>query len=375
MRKEKTLYIILAVLFVTYVIVEFYSPKPIDWTVTYSDRDKNPYGSFILYEQLDDFFSDKSVSFQTLYESKDSNEHQIILATHFDPSAADIESIYSILDQGSSILIAAENFSEEFLEAHQISMEYHPLQTISEDSTEVKMAGQTIYVPSAFIGTSFEIDSSTLWKIHAKAQGPVLIEKKYPSAKLILSSIPHLFTNYGLLNDENYRYAEAALRLIPQERITYNRFYLAGKQEPATPLRYVLSQAPLRWAVYLTLVVLMLYLIVGSRRIQRVIPVIKPLQNTTINYIKTIGGLYHREGDHKNVALKMIHHFTKMMGLKYYIHILDESSYKNLAAKSGVTLEDVIKTFELIQVVKQSRKISEATLKQLYEKMNLFKIN
>jgi hypothetical protein len=40
-----------AVLFVLYVVAEANKPKPVDWRVTLSKSDKNPYGSFILYSQ------------------------------------------------------------------------------------------------------------------------------------------------------------------------------------------------------------------------------------------------------------------------------------------------------------------------------------
>src|SRR5690606_1416297 len=157
--------------------------------------------------------------------------------------------------------------------------------------------------------------------------------------------------------------------------VHYNRYYHVGKQEPETPLRYVLSQAPLRWAIYLTILVLLLYLIVGSRRLQRAIPVLDPLENSTLRFIQTIGGLFHREGNHKTAALKLSGHFAHMLATRYYLSAFDESTYKTLAAKSGVPLVDVVKSFDLIQVVKQSPKVSEELLVQLYDNITKFKIH
>src|SRR5690606_2219229 len=103
MRKEKLLYIILGVLFVVYVIVEYYSPKPLDWTVTFAPNDKNPYGGYILYDRLDDFYSEKAVSFETLYEAQDADAHLLILASTFNPSDTDIDALFDILDQGRTV--------------------------------------------------------------------------------------------------------------------------------------------------------------------------------------------------------------------------------------------------------------------------------
>lgn len=376
MRKEKLLYIILGVLFITYVVVEYYSPKPLDWSVTFSQNDKNPYGGYILYDRLDDFFSEKAISFQTLYEARDEETHLLILATNFAPSDADIEAIYNILDQGRTVLIGAQIFSESFLDALEIETKMQVLESITEDSVVIRLeGGRQIKAPSSFLNFSFEVDSSKVWKSHATAGGDVLISKDYPAAKLILTSLPLAFTNYGLVHNDVYLFAEEALNKMPVGAVQYNRFYHAGKQEPATPLRYVLSQAPLRWAVFLTAAVLLLYLVIGSRRMQRAIPILEPLQNSTIQFIKTIGALYHREGNHKNAALKLTSHFTHVLASKYYMHTFDEKAYKTLSAKSGVPLEDVVKTFDLIQVAKQSPRVSEQLLKQLYEKITMFKIH
>lgn len=373
MGKEKILYIILGVLFVTYVIVEYYSPKPLDWTVTYAQNDKNPYGGYILYDRLDDFFTDKAVSFQTLYEEADSAAHLLILATHFNPSDADIEAIFSILDQGRTVLVGAGVFSDSFLDALQIGAEFHPLEGLTEDSIAVNMTATTVQMPASFINFTFNTDSSKLWEVHARAEGAVLISKQYPESRLILTSVPFAFSNYGLVHQNVYLFVEEALNKIPPGDIHYNRFYHVGKQEPATPLRYVLSQAPLRWALFLTVLVVVLYLVFGSQRLQRAIPVLEPLQNTTIQFIKTIGALYYRERNHKNAALKLTSHFTNALGSRYYIHAFNESTFKTLSAKSGVPLEDVAKTFDLIQAVKQSTRVSEEMLKQLYEKIRMFK--
>ena len=375
MRKERLLYILLGVLFVTYVVVEYYSPKPIDWTVTFAEKDKNPYGGFILYERMDDIFPEKSVSFHTLYESKDSSEHLLILTTNFDPSAADIEAMFNILDQGRTILIAAQVFSQGFLDALEIEMNFHALDVIAEDSVNIKMGNRDFYFPATFVTSSFGADTTGLWDVHAIADEPVIISKNYPQAKLILGTVPLAFTNFGLLKNNNSVLIEEALKNIPFGHVNFNRFYQAGKQEPSTPLRYVMSQAPLKWAVYLTILSLLLYLAIGSRRLQRAIPVLDPNKNTTLEFIKTIGGLYHREANHKNAAMKIINHFTKALAAKYYIHTINDTSYKILAAKSGVPLEEVIKTFDFIQGVKQSSRLSEGTLKQLYDKVNMFKIH
>ena len=42
----------IALLFGSYVLLEYNRPKPLDWTPSYANKDKIPYGTFVLYDQL-----------------------------------------------------------------------------------------------------------------------------------------------------------------------------------------------------------------------------------------------------------------------------------------------------------------------------------
>lgn len=42
----------IALLFAGYVVVEYNRPKPVDWEPTYINKDKIPYGTFVLFDQL-----------------------------------------------------------------------------------------------------------------------------------------------------------------------------------------------------------------------------------------------------------------------------------------------------------------------------------
>lgn len=382
MRNEKLLYAVLAALFAGYVIVEQYAPEPINWTPTFSDMDKNPYGGYVLFDRLDDFFhGEKEVSFQTLYQLRHSPDHVLILSTQFNPSEEDMEAIDDMLRDGRDVFIGAEKFAENFLDSLELSQEmrFEFDDVIKPDSVAIDFNGLSVYYPSSIVRNQFVIPKSSTWDIHAKAGLPVLISKKMhddgQGGRLILSSTPLAFTNYGILHSENYRFAEHAIRMISDGSILYNRFYHSGNAEPQTPFRYLLSQAPLRWALYLTLFAVGVLLVVGSRRKQRAIPLPDPMGNTTIQFIKTIGGLYYREANHKNAAEKIIRFFLKSLSERYYVSaFFTESSYRMLAAKTGLKVETVAETFDLIQVIRSSKSIPEGTLKELEQKITLFNL-
>ncbi len=373
MSKEKILYIVLGLLFVVYVIVEFYAPKPINWTVTFAERDTNPYGAYLFYDRLEDIFPGKEISYQTLFEVKDATGPIIILADKFTPAKTDIQSLFDILGQGKSVFIGANYFSEELMDTLGLRLSIAHKNLLSSDTLSFSFQGRSFPIPAKMVGAHFAINSPQEWIVYGQVKSPVLVAKSFEHSQLILCTTPLILSNYSFIQVADPTVIASILSLLPYEKVTYNRFYQAGKMEAKTPLRYLLSQAPLQWAVYLTLLALGVLFVTGSQRKQRAIPLLDPQTNTTVHFIKTIGGLYHREGNHKNAAVKLINHFQNSLSSRYYISQVNEKAYHTIAAKTGHPVVDVIEIFGLIEEVKKARSISESQLKNLYTKINLLK--
>ena len=73
-----------------------------------------------------------------------------------------------------------------------------------------------------------------------------------------------------------------------------------------SPLRFILSQPALKWAWYLLLAGVLIFIIFNLRRTQRPIPILPKNLNTSVEFVKTIGNLYYQEGDIRNLIDKKI---------------------------------------------------------------------
>jgi enoyl-[acyl-carrier-protein] reductase (NADH) len=87
-----------------------------------------------------------------------------------------------------------------------------------------------------------------------------------------------------------------------------------------------------------------------------VIPIIKPLPNTTVDFTKTIGNLYYQEGNHQNLIDKKIIYFLERVRNEYLIDtaVLDENFIKKLHAKTGKEIKDIEHLVYLINYQKKS---------------------
>jgi hypothetical protein len=83
--------------------------------------------------------------------------------------------------------------------------------------------------------------------------------------------------------------------------------------------------------------------------------IINPLQNTTLDFTKTIGNLFYETKDHKNVVQKKITYFLEHLRNEYLMDTqnLDETFVKRLALKSGKEIDETQQLIKLINQLKR----------------------
>lgn len=362
-------YIAIGFLFVLYVVIDYYSPKPIDWTITFHSNDKNPNGAYVLNDRLPDLFEDYENSYLTLFELEDSSSQVLILANSLDLSLSEINLLLDRVNEGNSVLIAANYISQNLLDTLDIKMSYYPLVEFDSDTVIVSMNEAQLFYSTALTNSSFVmVTEDSTWQIHAKTDNPILMSKRIGEGEIILSSAPQLFANYGIL--QNHNFAENALKRMPDRPLHYTQYYQSGKPQVNTPFRYFLSQVSLKWALYLSMFTIFIFIFTNSQKRQKTIPIITPLQNTTVQFIRTMAALFHRKKDHKKAADKLIQHFLLDLQNRFY-HKPDfsEGYYSFLANKTSSDKVQVIKLFEGIQQMQQLDRIDERALQSIYNDM------
>jgi hypothetical protein len=182
------------------------------------------------------------------------------------------------------------------------------------------------------------------------------IKVKYKGGEFYLHTQPTAFTNFHLLKDNHQEYAEKVLSYLPKGNVYWFTKDQNRKEISDSPLRYIMSQPALKWAWYIFLFGMLVFMIFNAKRKQRIVPIIKPLPNTTVDFTKTIGNLYYQEGDHDNIINKKIIYFLEKIRNEYLIDTgkLDDEFIKKLQHKSGKDLGDIKKAVFLINTHRKS---------------------
>lgn len=189
----------------------------------------------------------------------------------------------------------------------------------------------------------------------------------------LIHTNPFAFTNYHMLKGRS-DYAAGVLAYLPKQTIIWDNYYKSGRRVITSPLRYVLSNPPLKWAFYLIMFGLLLFVIFRGKRTQRVIPVIQPLKNATVDFTQTIGDLYYQNGDFSNIIHKKIEFFLEFVRSHYYLDTnkLNEPFQNKLAIKSGNSKEDTKALIDYLVFLKSKSTHTEKELIELNKKLETF---
>ena len=238
----------------------------------------------------------------------------------------------------------------------------------------------TYYEPvdSSGIDEGGNVDEDGYIEVRDTRHHPIAVSFNFGKGRLVLVTTPLLFTNYAVLNDT---ISELTFRLmsefgdLPVVRTDKYGETTIDEMRKESPFRYFVSQPPLRVALYSALVMLLLYMVFNSRRRQRVIPVIKPPANRSLEFMKLVGTLYYERHDNADLMHTKYRGFVEEVRRKTGLDVDDDSDdeqlFELLAEKTGesvVELRDLI--LRLRQIDSQEGGLSDEMMKQQINRMN-----
>lgn len=157
------------------------------------------------------------------------------------------------------------------------------------------------------------------------------------TGRLILFNSPLAFSNYALLQKNNYHYLEDIMSYV-QPDVT-RVYYGTGsvRENNHSNWSVIWQNKATRTAILLALLGVITYVLVNLRRKQNIVPVIKPLSNESKSFVETIASLYYNKRNNRNIALKMIQHLLEHIRTHYKLNTneLDAEFSEKLSLRSG----------------------------------------
>lgn len=207
---------------------------------------------------------------------------------------------------------------------------------------------------------------------------PAAVSVPYGKGEVIFVSSPLLFTNYGMLEGNTFVYIFRLMSYLADLPVYRTEAYVktdAMLVAEQSPFREFIKRPPLRWALYLALLGVVLFMIFTARRRQRVIPIMSKPANRSLEFIQLIGTLYYQRKDHVDLVRKKFKLFAEELRKTAGVDIsevnTDDSEYLLLAEKTGMNSDRLKKVIRQIRLVLHSEgNISVEEMRSLIDAMD-----
>lgn len=420
-KRTKNIVYLFGFFIVLILVIEIVRPQPVNWRYSFTSVDKIPFGGYVLYEELPSVFDiDKNrqqlitqscFTFLTDNDRETDTSHKkgyFFINNHLYFDDQETEALLSFVDKGHTAFLSSQSFAGALADSLNIYT-YTRYQFLEEEAKvgfyTPNLVKDTAVFSKVYQSFFTKIDTlnaialgyyegtydvlETPDGIESVLQPPTGTAKKqqkeqiatalnfikvpYGNGEFYIHTIPEAFSNYYLLNG-NQAYAENVLSHLDIQTIYWDEYKKTGRRYVESPLRYVLSQTPLRWAYYLLVAGILLFVIFKAKRRQRIIPVLEPLQNTSVAFAKTIGSLYFQHRDYSAIIQKKIVYFLEQIRSKYYLDTsdLDSDFVKKLAEKSNRPETQVVQLVNTIKNIKEKTLHTEQDLIQLNKEIEAF---
>ena len=414
MKSSRLFIVVIIALMVVVILFEMNAPARFNWDDhSQSYKSKQPFGCYVMdsvlraslphgYEVIGSDFE------QYIGENAKPVKHTFLFTNTFEYFRPDTNFL-KMIEEGNNAIIATDyniSYYDDSTEEMGLGYKcysnnyYYDGDYFSKESLSINASYDTVYWESGemFAPASYPINSvfcskelilssdyrilATLNEKHKNGSDgevdTVAGIRDCGKGKIVVVSMPMLFSNYGILNDT---IRPLVLRLLSQcsdlPMVRYDPSLMSEMEQDEqedSPLHYLLANRPLRWALYLALTTVILFVLFSARRRQRVIPVIKPPVNHMMDFVKRIGGIYYKRHDNVDLLIKKYVTFgnelrTKaMINVDDYDHIDDE--LQSLSTRTGIPFKELQQQIYDVWRATNASSINDKRLQQLIDAMN-----
>jgi hypothetical protein len=390
MRKKNKIYLsLLLLLFSSLVIIHHFVPSPVDWSLSFNGNKRSPYACSVARELMKVIFPGKDIKdnnvslFQILNQDTLENRNLIIISNEFSPEEPDLSALLDFAARGNAVFLSSLEYPGKLCDTLRFQTEipvidsalFKPVKEFLKLSFSGKSNDTLFTYRKSMPDCSFtRYDTLNSVPLGTDRAGRVnFIRIQFGKGEIYIHCQPLAFTNFHILYG-NFRYACTALSYLPVRNTIWDQYYKPDRIIDLSPVRYILSEPPLKAAYFLILITILIYLIYGSKRTQRIIPVISPEQNTSLDFINTISTLYFRGQNHADLARKKFVYFNDFIRNRYFLQGFDQSAeqVRTLAMRSGVEETQITGLLQTAGTLACKRQISKQELIGLHKLLEDF---
>ena len=364
--------------------------------VTFRQYDEIPYGTAAAKRLLPELFPGAKIYYDKNYpgfwdsiQLTSYNQAVILMSRDFEATQYELERLMDFVDHGNYVFLITRSFSGDARRMFRFSYSQDFYADIVEGIDSLWMQLDTSFYESGnsfvFPGKRYEswftdVDTSFTQVLgRDRFDRPNFIRINKGEGAIFIHTSPMAFSNYFILHKNNYRYFESVMSVLPEktEHILWNDYFLEQRtadDKNSNWLRVLMQYDAFKWGLITAMLALVLYVLLNSRRQQRMIPPHAKPRNDSLDFVKTMGRLYHERKDHLDLAHKMSIYFLEQVRSTYKIstHQLDEEFIRSLHYKSGYPQDELSTIIYFIIKLREEGAVTEQELLAFHRRLELF---
>lgn len=362
---SKTLKIYGAVLLVFLILIGLLEAaiKPsVNWRKNFDPSEKSPFGLFVFAQEAAHLFrnkllKEKTAPYHFYSQKKEDSPHNIILVNR-SLDKPSIDQILKNVENGTVVLWAEYSFPMQL----QDTLDFRTGQVSFDDRSILKFTDKKLKKDSllmdklpeqiGFISFRPEHEILGVFQDQQLTEHVNFMKIPYGKGLFYLHTEPLFFTNFYLLKKPGgLKYLNNSLSFLPDRKTIWFMEAAENESQAQGQLSFILSKPALRYAWWLFLAGLLLFVIFNVKRKQRKIPVIEPKKNKSVEFVQSIGNLYLQEGDFHEMMAKKSTYFLHRVRQELMLdtEVLDETFAEKLQHKTGTDQEIITEAIELIK--------------------------
>lgn len=372
---NKKLFVYLGIGLILFLAVVYFltqtPSRKTNWRQDYSAKSKNPFGYYILKKELKTILETETViALDDIYDLdtiSNPSEYAIIYLNRNPFTKNDYPyPVAHFLEEGGNLFLSYVDVNFIKTSIKDTINQTLVSKPISFNSHYNQYTTDVVGLPKKNLGSEKILGHVNCGSINM----PNYYQEKYADGHIYVHVHPKLFTNFYLLQKEGYRYTKNVFSVLKGKKVIwvdpYSNLKNNQKANNNSSLRFILSQPELRVAWYIIVTCLLLYFLFKSKRRQRIIPIIEPEKNLSLEYAHVIASMYYESGKPHDIIKKKVDYFYHTIRKRFNLttdNPNDEHFIFILAQKAQLTEEEIK---ELLNEINQIYHRKNARLKDVH---------
>ena len=378
--KGSRIYILSVILLaVVLMCIQMRLPHDFTWRESYATDDREPYGCFvfdsIMRQTMPHGYEVKNLPISKLSkECRTKKQNVLIAAPLISLSYSDCRSLKRLAESGADIIVAARNtedthtdsvlekeFGIKYVEYDYVTV-YKVVSAAKKNNmdhafdtirwTQDVVFPQKEYRCYAFITNQYlaVFDESRKGRVLAYT-GEKVVAYRMPFGKgsITFVSTSLAFTNYGVISPSISGYAMRLMSQIASRHVVRTTTFLTSPDEAIggyeSPTGYFFKDPPLRLALLVSFLAVVIFMITNARRRQRAIPVLPAKRSNSLEFIRLVGSLYWQSHDNADLVRKKYSLFCDKIRRETGIDLSnvadDGNSFSMLSRHTGIDSDEI----------------------------------